>query len=274
MGRVLWLADYLADEGLNPAVVPGWETRGREGLNAQGVLSHHIGIGGDGNAPGLRAVTYGHGSLKGNALCNVHQARNGRPTVVASGLAWHAGRGGLWGYTGNGSVLGIEAEGTTGQHVSDQQYDMHAGICAALLRGLRKEEGRWATHHDWRSDKPDMWALIHTRGGRPAFRRTLADRHIVMPPNGPLHDISEDAMFVQIVQVRVGADGSGWTYWAPGPKPRPVTASLHGPAPEVDGYWYADHQPVASMQERGGRLIVTVDGARPNSVVPVRAVAA
>lgn len=176
MARALWLLDYLTEDGLNPAWVPGWEKRGRDGLDAEVVLGHHIGISGGGVAPGLGIVTNGHGKLRGNALCNVHGARSGRPTVVAAGVAWHAGLGGFAGFTGNRRALGIEAEGTTGEWMSDRQYDGYIRTATSLLRGLRREEGRFATHHDWRFEKPDAWALVHTRGGVNAFRSAIRTR--------------------------------------------------------------------------------------------------
>lgn len=92
-GPALWIPDYLADEGLDPEVLPGFATRGRPGLRARCLVCHHIGLAGPGDSPGLRVVTFGRAGLV-NALCNVHLSFTGRPTAVAANVAWHAGRGG------------------------------------------------------------------------------------------------------------------------------------------------------------------------------------
>lgn len=178
MTRVLWLPDYAADEGLRVVTIPGWQKRGLDGLRPRCIVCHHIGIPGAGNAPGLGVVTHGRADLRG-ALCNGHLARNGTVSIVASGVAYHAGKGGFRGAKGNSSALGIEAEGTIGERMPTAERDAYERLVAAWLRGLELEENSVCAHHHWRAEKPDAWALIHPAGEWDRFvaavGRRLAD---------------------------------------------------------------------------------------------------
>lgn len=183
MGDALWLPDTLRDHGLPVRAVPGWETRGMPGLRPRGVVCHHTGATGPGTAPSLRIVTNGRPDLR-NALCNVHLALDGVPTVVAARLAWHAGKGGYRGLTGNASVLGVEAEGTTGVAMPDAETEAYERLVAALVDGLRRHDHiadpLVCAHHEWRAEKPDAWALLHGPGGMDGFRYRVA--HITAHP--------------------------------------------------------------------------------------------
>lgn len=187
-GRCDWLADALSDAGLAFDVIPGAAKRGATGLDPLGVVGHHIGIGGTANAPGLRVVTHGRPDLPG-PLCNVHLARDGHPTVVATGIAKHAGKGGgrgvFAGLVGNSSVLGVEAEGTTGEPMPPAEMDGYERLAAALLDGLRRYEGVanpvLGAHHEWRAEKPDPWGLLHGPGGMEGFRYRVAHVGVAAP---------------------------------------------------------------------------------------------
>jgi hypothetical protein len=172
-GRALWMPDAFRDAGVRFGRVSGWETRGHEGLDAWCVVCHHIGIGGDEESPGLNVVTFGRPGLR-NCLCNIHLSRSGFPTIVASGVAWHAGAGGFRGLRGNPKALGIEAEGTTGQPMSRAQREGYEITVAILLEGIRKDQGWACSHNEWRAEKPDPWGLIHAPGGMVAFRADVA----------------------------------------------------------------------------------------------------
>lgn len=165
-GAALWLPDLLRDFGLPVRVVPGWQERGRPGGRFRGVVTHHIGIAGGGDSPGLGVVTHGRPDLR-NALCNVHTSRSGVPTVVAAGVAWHAGTGGYAGLQGNDEVLGNEVEGTTGEPLTSQQRGALPLITAALLEGLRTDETRSCQHYEWAPGrKVDLWAVHDPHGFR------------------------------------------------------------------------------------------------------------
>lgn len=175
MPRALWIPDYLNDFGLQVVVLPGFETRGGSSLSAKGVVMHHIGLPrGRYNAPGLGLVTHGRVDLP-FTLCNVHRARDGRATAVASGTATHAGTGGWLGLRFNPSVLGVESEGTTGEHLTSVEIDADEAICAALLAGLEREEGWACAHAEWAGPrKPDAWGLLNGPGGMAGFRARVA----------------------------------------------------------------------------------------------------
>ena len=200
MGRALWLADAFRDAGVRFGRVTGWETRGHDGLQPRCVVCHHIGIGGNEDSPGLNVVTNGRPGLR-NALCNLHLSRSGLPTIVASGVAWHAGKGGYRGLSGNPSALGIEAEGTTGQPMPPAEREGYEITVAVLLDGIDRYEDWCCAHHEWRAEKPDPWGLLHAPGGMDAFRSDVGQ---LLNPSLP----EEEDMALYVLQ----ADGVNEKY--------------------------------------------------------------
>lgn len=110
---LIWLPAVLRAVGLTVNEQPNWQTRGHGDVGKTlGVLLHHTAGPLKGNAPSLGVVTNGRPDLPG-PLAQLHLARDGTFTMVAAGLAYHAGAGKWQGITsGNSSFVGVEMENT------------------------------------------------------------------------------------------------------------------------------------------------------------------
>lgn len=143
MTRALWLADVLSDafrgrRGFQVDVIPGWEGRGRDGIDPRGVIDHHTGAG---SYHGLLDYM-AHGSaiapLCNTATCRPHDGVV-RVTVVAAGKANHAGRGQLpWTGQdrGNWHAIGQEHQNDGRQPWPAQQLEAIAVADRAILDHL------------------------------------------------------------------------------------------------------------------------------------------
>lgn len=132
-----WLPAVLRAVGLTVNEQPGWQTRGHGDAGAtKGVICHHTAGSLKGNAGSLGIVTNGRPDLPG-PLAQLHLGRDGTFTVVAAGLAYHAGAGKWQGITsGNSSFIGIEAENTGLKNDPWPAVQMSAyakGVAAILL---------------------------------------------------------------------------------------------------------------------------------------------
>ena len=88
-GDPIWLADVLRAEGLDVAEFAGWQGRGHGDFkDIRGVMVHHTGS----DFATAASIAYGRPDLPG-PLSQVHIGRTGTVTVVAAGVAWHAGVG-------------------------------------------------------------------------------------------------------------------------------------------------------------------------------------
>ncbi len=155
-GDPMWLADVLRAERLAVVEHPGWRHRGHGDFEAiWGVMVHHTG---SSNTP-ANEVADGHPSLAG-PLSQLHLARDGTVTVVAAGVAWHAGVGrwpGLPEDNANWHTIGIEAANNGTEGWSDVQYDAYVACCAAILRRLGRGAERVIGHKEWAGAKQGKW---------------------------------------------------------------------------------------------------------------------
>lgn len=104
------VAGRLRACGLTVVEVTGWQSRGRGAMAPACHVQHHTaGSRRGGNTASLRICTFGRPGLA-NALCTWYVARDGTVYLVAAGLAYHAGKGGWRGVSGNGRAVGTEAE--------------------------------------------------------------------------------------------------------------------------------------------------------------------
>ena len=88
-GNPVWLADVLRAAGLYVVEFPGWRRRGHgDFADLRGVMVHHTGS----DTATAASIAYGFPELAG-PLSQLHIARDGTVTVVAAGVAWHAGAG-------------------------------------------------------------------------------------------------------------------------------------------------------------------------------------
>lgn len=137
--RILELPDMLRKYSVEPVLVAGWETRGKEfPTRPLGVLRHWTAGGLRQGIPSLQILTQGRSDLPG-PLCAVGQergpgTRDDLAYVIASGKANHAGDGNLNGITGNYKLLGLEIEWAPqlNEGFSDRRRDVSERIIAAL----------------------------------------------------------------------------------------------------------------------------------------------
>ncbi|MDG4666661.1 peptidoglycan-binding domain-containing protein [Mycobacterium sp. 236(2023)] len=162
-GDPVWLADVLRAEGLDVVEFPGWRQRGHgEFKDIRGVMVHHTGS----NLASAESIAHGRPDLAG-PLSQLHIARNGTVTVVAAGVAWHAGVGmypWLPANMGNWHTIGIECanSGTnpTAPHRRnwpDAQYFAMVDSCAAINRRLGQPASRTIGHKEYAGRAQGKW---------------------------------------------------------------------------------------------------------------------
>ncbi|MGE2689634.1 peptidoglycan recognition protein family protein [Mycolicibacterium pulveris] len=162
-GDPVWLADVLRAEGVDLVEFPGWRSRGHGDFkDIRGVMVHHTGS----DAATAASIAYGRPDLPG-PLSQLHIARDGTVTVVAVGVAWHAGRGMYpWLPTnmGNWHLIGIECanSGTspTARHRHnwpDAQYFALVKCCAAINRRLSQTSARTIGHKEYAGRAQGKW---------------------------------------------------------------------------------------------------------------------
>ncbi len=162
-GDPVWLADVLRAEGLDVVEFPGWRQRGHGDFkDIRGVMVHHTGS--DTATPD--SIAYGRRDLAG-PLSQLHIARDGTVTVVAAGVAWHAGVG-MYPWLpvnmGNWHTIGIECA-NSGTNPSaphrrnwpDAQYFALVGSCAAICRRLGQPAARTIGHKEYSGRAQGKW---------------------------------------------------------------------------------------------------------------------
>jgi N-acetyl-anhydromuramyl-L-alanine amidase AmpD len=162
-GDPVWIADVLRAQGVKLVEYPGWRNRGHGDFkDIRGVMVHHTG---SDNATAA-SIANGRPDLAG-PLSQLHIARDGTVTVVAVGVAWHAGVGMYpWLPTnmGNWHMIGIECANsgtspTAGHraHWPDEQYFALVNCCAALNRRLSQTSARTIGHKEYAGRAQGKW---------------------------------------------------------------------------------------------------------------------
>ncbi|TFV60965.1 N-acetylmuramoyl-L-alanine amidase [Mycobacterium sp. PS03-16] len=162
-GDPIWLSDVLRAEGLRVAEYPGWRERGHGHFrDIRGVMVHHTGS----DHATAASIAHGRPDLAG-PLSQLHIARDGTVTVVAAGVAWHAGVGMYpWLPTNmaNWHTIGIECanDGTAPtaphrQNWPDSQYVALVGSCAAINRRLGQDAARTIGHKEYAGRAQGKW---------------------------------------------------------------------------------------------------------------------
>ena len=162
-GDPVWLADVLQAEGVDLVEYPGWRTRGHGDFkDIRGVMVHHTGS----DDASAASIADGRPDLPG-PLSQLHIARDGTVTLVALGVAWHAGIGMYpWLPTnmGNWHMIGIECanSGTspTAPHRTnwpDAQYFALVRCCAAINRRLAQTSARTIGHKEYAGRAQGKW---------------------------------------------------------------------------------------------------------------------
>lgn len=162
-GDPVWLADVLRAEGIDVVEYPGWRSRGHGDFkDIRGVMVHHTGS----DNTTAAAIAEGRPDLPG-PLSQLHIARDGTVTVVAVGVAWHAGAGMYpWLPTnmGNWHTIGIECANSGTSPVArhrtnwpDAQYFALVNCCAAINRRLGQDSSRTIGHKEYAGRAQGKW---------------------------------------------------------------------------------------------------------------------
>ncbi|AYD84612.1 lysin A [Mycobacterium phage Paito] len=166
-GRMTWLYDVLRAELGTDRVraLPGWETRGHGDFkDCRGVMLHHTGN----SRESADSIARGRPDLAG-PLSQLHIAPDGMVTVVAAGVAWHAGAGSLpWvqANMGNWYLLGFECawpdiapNGSYNerQRWPDAQVIAMRDASAACLGHLRYRQDRLTMHKTYAGRAQGKW---------------------------------------------------------------------------------------------------------------------
>ena len=165
-GDPVWLFDVLKDDKLiDVKTMSGWDSRGHGDFkDIRGIMVHHTG--GPASATSIRD---GRPDLSG-PLSQLHISRDGVVSVVAVGVAWHAGVGSLpWvpANMGNWHLIGIECEWPYVGGVTERQQYQHEwrrpqilalrNTCAAILRKLAFGADRVTTHKSYAGRAQGKW---------------------------------------------------------------------------------------------------------------------
>lgn len=162
-GDPIWIVDVLRAEGLGVDEFPGWLDRGHgDFADVRGVMVHHTGS----DDAGPASIAYGRRDLAG-PLSQLHVARDGVVTVVAAGVAWHAGTGShpwIPANRGNWHTIGIEfansgTSPTASHRVNwpDAQYVALVRCCAAINRRLGQDSTRTIGHREYAGRTQGKW---------------------------------------------------------------------------------------------------------------------
>lgn len=151
MARLLWLADVLRAAGLTVHEVAGWRSRGLDEMNnLAGVICHATAGSRSSTAAGDIGVLLNGSATAPPPISQLYLARNGDWHVIASGICYHAGSGGLWGVAGNDNVIGVEAANDNrGEPWPSAQYGSYVRGVAAILRHLGLPAARAGAHREW-----------------------------------------------------------------------------------------------------------------------------
>ncbi|MEW5810338.1 MAG: N-acetylmuramoyl-L-alanine amidase [Actinomycetota bacterium] len=162
-GDPLWLADVLRAQGLDVSELAGWRRRGHGDFSdIRGVMVHHTGS----DTATAESIARGRPDLPG-PLSQLHIARTGTVTVVAAGVAWHAGLGAHAWLPVNGAnrhTIGIECanSGTSPsaphrRNWPDAQYFALVQSCSAICRRLGHSADRVIGHKEYAGRAQGKW---------------------------------------------------------------------------------------------------------------------
>lgn len=213
-GDPVWLPDVLRAENVRLIEYPGWRTRGHgEFRDVRGVMVHHTG-----SARATAAsIADGRPDLVG-PLSQLHVAPDGTVTLVAAGVAWHAGVGMYpWLPTnmGNWHTVGIECanSGTspTAPHRTnwpDAQYDALVRCCAAINRRLGQSSARTIGHKEYAARAQGKWDpgaidMDLLRADVQARIGTLTDRTSTPRQSAPVRAYADVLLYRGVIGAQV-----------------------------------------------------------------------
>lgn len=220
--RLLDLPDALRDQGVEPVIVAGFQTRGGSFSAPPRLHLRHWTAGpARGVTPSLATVTFGRPDLRHN-LCQILQSREGgtRPDkayCVSSGMAVHAGTGrwhGIERANSHGTGNEIEWSGP-GEVFPQNRIETSVRIAAACQSLHPDPDGDYCCEH--REYALPHGRKIDTNLDGDLFRRSVNNRLLLPNPQPPLvvPTPEEDSMELPADIVR-GSEKTGEWYVSDG----------------------------------------------------------
>lgn len=165
MARATWLADVLTDAGLTIRPYTGWETRGRDTFNPQGVMWHHTVT-----SPNRTDISVDKFLVAGRIdlagpLCNYSTNRDGTVSIIAAGVANHGGTGVWKNVRGNQFWFGDEMKNAGIPGVEPwpaRQIESARIAAAAILNHLEQSDAGMLCAHKEYATPPGRKTDPHT----------------------------------------------------------------------------------------------------------------
>lgn len=226
----------LRKHGLDVEEVPGWQVRGHGDFTAlEGGLAHHTATPSKaaGDYPSLQVVRDGRSDLPG-PLAQIGLGRSGKVYLIASGVAWHAGKVDDAAYS-NFRAVGVEAEADGYSAWPDGQYAAYVllwatltveGIVTRPVRGHKEAAIPYGRKPDPNLDmgkmRTDIAAKVSELRGKPTPQKAQAARGTRFPlAPGHWYGVDDrtprshsgarvaDRAQVKRIQAKVGATADG-----------------------------------------------------------------
>lgn len=155
MGAIQRIVDELRRRGVTVHEWPGWQSRGNgtTDLNVKGIILHHTGSAYGFAYPEL--VESSQAWADGGALCNFAGNEDGSLTVIAAGLAYHAGggygpnQGPLAPYANNRNyyTVGLEIVYPGSKAMRQAQYDTAVALSRVVVDLFAGGNAEYARAH-------------------------------------------------------------------------------------------------------------------------------
>ncbi|QPL14658.1 hypothetical protein SEA_SCHWARTZ33_13 [Gordonia phage Schwartz33] len=197
-GDPLFLVDVMRAFGVNVREYSNWRNRGHGDFNViWGIVIHHTG----GNNASAASIANGSPNLAG-PVSQIHLDRNAVATVVAAGIAWHAGIGqwpGIQKNNANAVTIGIEANSDGVTPWPPAMLDAYYRICAAICWYLGLPATRVIGHKDW-AKVQGKWdpGLINVKDFQAQVQRYIDNPPFALPapkPTVPTTEAGEPMAF-------------------------------------------------------------------------------
>lgn len=199
--RDIEIAARLRAAGLKVVEEPGWQTRGADRFDPQGLVLHHTAGAARGTVPSLAVCTHGRADLAG-PLCHVLIGRDGTCHVIAAGRANHAGAGSWNQLAGNRSVYGIEVE-NVGTAAEEPWTEELLDITARAAATFPVPTDLICQHKEW---APGRKVDMHTVSGA-NMRRRVEFHRLPAPTPAPIPLEEDEDMATQLFRTN---DGRHW----------------------------------------------------------------
>lgn len=194
-GDPLFLVDVMRAFGVDTREFSSWRNRGHGDFNIiWGVTVHHTGS----NNASAASIAHGRSDLPG-PVSQIHLDRNAVATVVAAGIAWHAGTGdypGIQTNNANAVTIGIEANSDGVTPWPPKMLDAYYRICASICWYLGLPSSRVIGHKEW-AKAQGKWdpGLIDMNDFRQNVQKYIDNPPFLTKPTEPTTEAGEPMAF-------------------------------------------------------------------------------